>query len=417
MSKGDNNTPDANTGPTAAANAVFLWSLASGFLLIGISILDNKYNLIEFVGNNMVLAAGIGLLLFAFGTRAILKVSGLVIAGAGAVAAAAFLGLMYYTQQEYVIVDITGPGLSGTQMTAGATQNFVGALQGGNRYRFVVFRSDTNKASFDITIDQRDAAGSVKSEQIFDCIPIENLKNYLGTGVILDWRITAQFDRITSPNSKTVNFTSGVSNCGGAPTVPGANFSALFLGKAFAQTPATPPTDIAAEIKLLSSDSIQARRDARVALSVFGLPMVRPMLDAMRTDDYQLQLGGAVALTLYLRDNKPLAPQVEAVMNADDFTLLVKLSSSQDRTLRVYASEFLFDLGSPLSIAPAIARIEELRGQTPRNDDGIYNIILVLKGAYPRAADDQKAAIKQELTGLLGQIGDKTDKLIHTILP
>jgi hypothetical protein len=414
VSKGDNNTPDANTRLEAAANAVFLWSLASGFLLIGISILDNKYNLIEFVGNNMVLAAGIGLLLFAFGTRAVLKVSGLVIAGAGAVAAAAFLGLMYYTQQEYVIVDITGPGLSGTQMTAGATQNFVGALQGGNRYRFVVFRSDTNKASFDITIDQRDATGAVKSEQIFDCIPIENLKNYLGTGVTLDWRITAQFDRITSPNTKTVNFVSGASNCGGAPPAPGANFSALFLGKAFAQTP---PADIAAEIKLLSSDSIQARRDARLALSAMGLPMVRPMLDAMRTDDYQLQLGGTVALTLYLRDNKPLAAQVEAAMNADDFALLVKLSSSQDRTLRIYASEFLFDLGSPLSIAPAVARIEELRGQTPRNDDGIYNIILVLKGAYPRAADDQKAAIKQELTGLLGQIGDKTDKLIHTVLP
>ena len=75
--------PDANVDLRETVSTVFLWALGIGAALVGLSLLSNFFNLTSFAGVNLILATGIGILLFAFGTRAILRISYLVMTGAG----------------------------------------------------------------------------------------------------------------------------------------------------------------------------------------------------------------------------------------------------------------------------------------------------------------------------------------------
>ena len=96
------------------------------------------------------------------------------------------------------------------------------------------------------------------------------------------------------------------------------------FSRAFAQSAFT---DRQLEDRLQSDDTF-ARRDARIALSKRGenaLPLIERLL--ARDDNYRLQLGAAVALTLMPQDQRRRAPEtVRQKLRA--------LESSKDKTMR-----------------------------------------------------------------------------------
>jgi len=161
----------------------------------------------------------------------------------------------------------------------------------------------------------------------------------------------------------------------------------------------------------LESDDTGVRRNARSALASGGLEAIDALLIELRPDagsrSYRMQLGSAVALTEFLRSDKSQRQTLSTHLIQDDINWLVSLSGHQDRTLRVYASEFLYDLGDPRVVAPAVARFSDA------SDDGKYNLALVLKGAAPFVPQTKSAIVRRQLSELRSNKYPKTTALLN----
>ena len=409
--------PDANVELRETVSAVFLWALGFGAALVGLSLLCNFFNLTSFAGVNLILATGIGILLFAFGTRAILRISYLVMTGAGAIAAAAFVGLMYYSLNDYVEIAIRNKALAHAQVSAGARSSFLGEHDG-ERYTFIVLRNELTQDDFELDITELDAQNKPLpgGEHVFSCIPSDVFKKYLGRGKTLEWQVDSGLSVLTMKEAPGVRYRDDPVACGDTGPSPRA-MNGFFVGAAFAQAAPSPPPSADEIIQIFQSDSAQTRRNSRYRLSEAGLNAVAPLFAAMRTTpDSRVQVGGAVALAAYMRDNKDQAKQVEQLLQEGDYSLLVDQAASDDRALRIYANEFAVDLGSPRLIAPALAQIAALAPDAASKDDNIASLIGVVQGAAPRASPADKAAIANALRPLAGKIGPTSNPMLAALL-
>jgi HEAT repeat protein len=93
-----------------------------------------------------------------------------------------------------------------------------------------------------------------------------------------------------------------------------------------------------------------------------------------------------VTLTDVLRKDKKAAPEVSCQLTPEDLQLIVQALNDPDRTIRVYAGEFFYDLGDPrvMPLALAAARDEQT---TP---NGLYLDLFVIKGAYHRLSPSEQ---------------------------
>jgi peptidoglycan hydrolase-like protein with peptidoglycan-binding domain len=162
----------------------------------------------------------------------------------------------------------------------------------------------------------------------------------------------------------------------------------------------------------LDSDDASRRRDVREELAALGPSVVAPLARFLRQGNpsspgyYRQQLGAVVALTKMLRNNKSQRTGIVAQLEQQDIDRLVRASADEDRTLRIYASEFLFDLGDPRAVDAVVSTFDGV------SDNGRYNLALVLKGAAPFVAKDDRARFVHSAKGLQRQGATKTNRLI-----
>mgnify|MGYP005728637649 CR=1 FL=1 len=107
----------------------------------------------------------------------------------------------------------------------------------------------------------------------------------------------------------------------------------------------------------LSDDDPRTRRAARRALSNQGLGLLAPALTELTSTGgltYRVRLGLVVALTEMMRDNKRSREALVKQISPDALGVLLDAAVDPDRTLRIHASEFLFDLGDPRAFDAAI---------------------------------------------------------------
>lgn len=116
--------------------------------------------------------------------------------------------------------------------------------------------------------------------------------------------------------------------------------------------------------------------------------------------------GFAVALTEILRNRRGDRNAVSAMLADDDLKLPAGAVADDDRTLRVYASEFFRDLGDP-RILPIV-----VRPFVSAREDGRDNLIPVMGGAVPNLAAVDTAALRRILQSWEALVGPNTDKLI-----
>lgn len=160
-------------------------------------------------------------------------------------------------------------------------------------------------------------------------------------------------------------------------------------------------------IARLESDDDETRRGARDSLAAGGLSAVSALMSANReTASYRFELGAVVALTKLLRSDKSLRNEVSLRLDQDDIDWLVGLSSDDDRTMRIYASEFLYDLGDPRAIDTAVSNFPAASA------NGKYNLALVLKGAAPFVPRQDSALISERVRALMAANTPKTNALL-----
>lgn len=169
-----------------------------------------------------------------------------------------------------------------------------------------------------------------------------------------------------------------------------------------------PPTFLDLLDRLSAEDS-GTRRRARSELAGLGVPLVKPALAQLKTGpDYRERLGLTVALTEMMRDNKSQRTSIIELLSDGDLETLLIAATDDDRTLRIHAGEFLFDLGDPR----LFAIVPDLWERTS-SDNGRFNLALALQGASPHVPAAEHAAARAVLEGYLGDVGPQTDALLQ----
>jgi hypothetical protein len=173
------------------------------------------------------------------------------------------------------------------------------------------------------------------------------------------------------------------------------------------------PSSFQGLLQQLESPDTSVRRNARSALALLGLQLVRPAMAELLAPDtsYRVRLGLIVAVTEMMRNYKQ--QRNAAILQIDDQALaeLLRLATDPDNTIRIYAGEFLYDLGDPrgFNLVPAV-------WENTNSDNGRFNLALALKGAAPFLGRDQSATARSLLSGYLGTVGPRTDELLRDAL-
>lgn len=415
----ESGTKNSRNSNGSRFDQLFYGSIVVGIIIVGISILANKHRWIGLVESRLILCSGLGILLGAFGSTAIIKYRGFVIAGVAALAIAL----------SYVIVDVSARTLSAAlkgaifgnisgdiqhatvEVYSGIT--YYGALGSkGKEYDFVVYgRIDKPVVYVDITF--RDGEGKALGS---DPLVIESrhINDYVGTGEKITWKYIKDEHVIKDHHDNVI----------GKIDKRSANYLRRFLKSCKAWFL---PSPVFAETQRglrdifddLTSESAKVRREARSELAAKGPSAVGPMMEEFKEHQniYRIRLGVLVALTEMLRKDKGLSPEVRKQLSSkekgkekENLKLIVKALNDSDRTIRIYAGEFLFDLGDPQVVPLA------LESAKTSYEEGRYQSIFVIKGAFQELPREEKSRVKRELEQIRLSSGEKTKALIDDIL-
>lgn len=385
---------------------IFRAGILVGAALFLIGILCQIFNLIAPTLSILVICSGLGIIFGAFGSTAVINYKGVVVAGVAALAVVLLLVVHWVMRESLLRIEVDGD-VRGKQLALFAENPFPGADRE-RRYEFYILGNDIKKDRLSLVItwtESREDGTTDKREVAFDCIPSSAVTRFIGAGKTLQWSFDAKTETLSGIEGGTV--ASG--GCRGGTTGP--SFAALdglsLIGTAHAQDGSIP--ELLAD---LESDSASVRRNARSALAALGQSAIRPMMDhwATHADSYQVPLGVSVALTEFLRENKRDRKAVSEVLTEADLQLLAVAAGADDRTLRVYASEFLYDLGDP-RIVPIAAALFDVASA-----DGRYNLIVVIRGAVPDLSDAEKTSLRDTLTRWNAMVGRNTQQLIADVM-
>lgn len=173
------------------------------------------------------------------------------------------------------------------------------------------------------------------------------------------------------------------------------------------------PKSFNRSVGMLESNDASVRRQARSDLASIGVNLTKQALEKLKfpENSYRMRLGLIVALTEMIRENKSSRLEIIEQIEVSDLKNLMSFAISEDRTTRIHASEFLYDLGDE--------RVYELIGDiwaANVSDTGKYNLALILKGAAPFVSVVNKDNAIDIATEYLGTVGPRTDKLLNDAL-
>lgn len=191
----------------------------------------------------------------------------------------------------------------------------------------------------------------------------------------------------------------------------------FLISTAFAQE--TSQVDVPLMLRRLKADDTATRRSARDALSHASLDSIPVIMDAFRRESthdepmvYQVKLGVCVALAQMLRADKSRGPAISGKLSEDDLNSLLDAAGDLDRTVRVYATEFLFDLGDTRTTKLAIRR-----AATTTDDNARYNWLFVAQDGWRKLTGADKAALADSLNEAKRRSGANTLPLFEKLSP
>jgi hypothetical protein len=396
-----------------AANIVFFSALTLGVLLIGLVTVLRQYTVTDGTQANLLLCIGAALVLAAFGGQATVRIGSFVLAGVAAVAVALFFVLQDQSRNRVVGGRITSFDDSRFERIEMKNENpILGRVvvnpnaQEKSWFDFAIFENQLSQTSITVTLDPKDKT----QHEIPIFVNRSVVDPLFGTQQRLEWelkevsqdgeKVFRIFDLRTR---KPVDEDQIASNS--PPRRP------LFglIGSAYAQD-APSIADLSTYLDSLTSDDTSLRRAARDALGVILTPDVVPTVMARWRNqpvDYRVRLGVSVALTEMLRRDKSQNTAVAAKLTDDDRNLLLDAAGDPDRTIRVYATEFLFDLGDPRVTQLALARA----ANTP-NDTAKYNWLFAAQDGWRRLSATDKSALGATIGQITG--GQKTMEILST---
>ena len=398
------------------ATVVFFTAIVLGLALIGSSTVFRSHFALNGTQSNLVLCIGAALILAAFGGQATVRVGSAIMAGVAAVAIGLFVylhsisdslflrGTVYaFDYQKYVSLEMS----QRNRVLGRVTQNDDNPQR--SHYDFVLFKSEIDGEIIEISLTDR----ATDTEHLLSVDVVEVIWAF-GDRRRLEWelrekdvdgeKILTLFERVR----KKVIAEEGVAP---APRGSSHRTEPAWMSVAFAAG-APERIDVSLMLERLKSEDSATRRDARNALGQAPVESVSTMMQAFgkQLGDYRVKLGVCVAITQMLRADKKRAPSIARLLTEDDVARLVDVAGDPDRTVRVYATGFLFDLADPRATRLAIHR-----AAATKNDDARYNWLLVAQAGWPRLTHAEKQALAQPLERARQSSGAKTRALFEKL--
>ncbi len=368
---------------------------------------------------NLILASGLAIILAAFGGQANYQSNGVILAGAAAIAFIFFTYLEYsrrYDVPKYVRGFIGNVQDGKSVVDISRQSHFLGRFPVGEQvYEFVAFKHDMDQVndSQDVTVEIH-AKDSPDEKDVFN-VPFACLSQWMGSGKNIAWfydkaKGTLRENNPNGPHIAELRGEEGSSPvtlkpCGGpnlqVTSADTVHFPDHWLAStAFAEdtTIVTPSADIPKLLEALQSEDSEVRRVARSTLALVQTQDIAKLLQHARENpgNYRAELGVSVALTEMLRRDKTLRDKI--VLTEADIELLLNYATNADRTLRIYAGEFLFDMGKPEITKLALQRLKARPDSAPPEwDNALYNLLFVSQDGWARLTTDEKTALQPNL--------------------
>jgi len=399
------------------ANVVFFAAILTGLALICLTTIFRSYFAVNGTQSNLVLCIGAALVLAAFGGQATVRVGGIIMAGVAAVALGLFVYLQHVSQDlllegtihsfdhdRYESLDITQK-----HPMLGRINNQHKSDPKRSRYDFVIFKKEIDGQTIDIGLTTR----NTKTEQLL-VVEVSDIEWAFG-GQRLEWELreeTVGQDKILTLYQRFGKKIVARENVVGTGRTMRNTTDPFLISTAFAQE--TSPVDVPLMLARLKADDTATRRGARDALSHASLDLIPVIMDAFHREwtNYQVKLGVCVALAQMLRTDKSRGRAISGKLSEDDLNSLLDAAGDPDRTVRVYATEFLFDLGDTRTTNLAIRR-----AATTTDDNARYNWLFVAQDGWRKLKGPDKAALADSLNQAKQRSGANTLPLFEKLSP
>lgn len=424
--------------------SLFVWvAIAVGFTLIflsiGLSIVENFWS----TPSSVILGSGVGIVLAAFGGQAVISGRGFVYAGVFAIALA-LISLLEYRRDVYLENQKEMLKLFANAYAAGTIHNvpkeFVASLKFSSpvlgrqnfiedKFDFIIFGKETRDAAVaSLRFEKDDSYVSIS-------IPVGCITSEIGDDRKIDWvveEVDGEFSITDRWNHKVIGkFPPEIDFSPCESTASAWNFVTsppekingtltrlldVIFPSALAQDVelSEPLSDanISTLVGQLTNETTDIRRNARDALSTVSTDQLPILLDSLRNgiDVYRTKLGIVVAITENIRQNKEVADQISSELTDLDISILLDLVGDPDRTVRIYATEFLYDLGDPRATQEAIRRAAETS-----NVDYRYAWLFVSLGGWHNLSFPEKENLQEYLEKSKINAGAENPKTIDLI--
>jgi hypothetical protein len=423
-----------------------MWvALATAAILLFVAAIAYiKFNLPDSVFD-LFIAVSVALILMVFGGQALFRFGGIAMVGVAAIAAGLFTMLhqihssdlqseierLKLQKNSFMRGQIEGLPFVSTSASAPhivvsvrLRDEVVGRpVESLGQFDFLIFADELDKAAIaNLIIDK-----GTPSDSISIGIPLDCISGFMGkerpVRLIFDTRnqtlakvdsagkkiiISAIYDSLIIP--ELCQKTTWQEPLIVAPTsfLPISSAFASILDL-FSGSTKVSKNDIERAIANLQSPDSSVYNSAKNRLSQVDPEDVEYVLKKLREKlktnpaIYRTKLGVAVALTELLRRDKSQRDNME--FEPEDLATLIDLAGSDDRGLRIYAGEFLYDLERP-----DVARLALQSAKTAINDDARYNLIFLSQGGWR----NMSAAQKNELSATIATLNKATRNLAKT---
>lgn len=399
------------TDPPRLVDSFMIISLGVGLLLIGISQFVPQLGPSE---SRLVLVMGLGLILGALGSAAVVKYKTFVITGAAAIGLILGWFLTGQVSQSLGKIDLYDlPPIASVEMQSNS--NFYGArsepvhkflvtpaqVQGKKWFKSTIVDEGTGKEYFFKCMDiSRIELGGENALNLYFELKIERDEqgnpvsdadgNSVTKGAIL--KIEGEDGQIFGESGKCIGQISGNPRSAHSQdldlpnsiTTHAKQLIPSFISDAFASDLSNPGQ----LIKSLESNSSAVRRSARKTLAKAGDQAIAPMLEEFAKPDasYRTQLGVLVALTSILEADPASASGIRNQISNQQLATMARLAGHKDETIANFAADVLGALQDP--------RAAEAINQTLDNVDAsrANDVLLLLKETLAYASQDGKTA-------------------------
>lgn len=407
------------------ATIVFGAALCVGFALIGLPLLMAM----DATRGDLILCAGIAIVLAAFGGQATVQVGGIIMAGAAAISIGLFIYLQSIKMDHYTRGSISGINALNYDVILKTRNNILGSVipVGSNlaraRYDFVVFKSELDADTVEVLVSVKGGNTEVGSDKVAR-IASSHFEKYFGTNRRLDWELkqkridnSLEFEVVDNSSQKVIS-TEHVASIPGKRTVALEAVKGLFSRLATvdfirtAQAQELTPQRLASLIEQLKSDDTTTRRGTRDALANLMPVHVPALMSALRAEakNYRVKLGIAVALSEMLRQDRSRSSAISEQLSNSDLDFLLTLTGDPDRTVRIYATQFLSDLGDP-----RLAKIGTDKALAESDSKAVHNQLLTIQQSIEKVPASDREAINRSLDNIKSKTDPETKLLIDKL--